>query len=48
MKIKPLALLTLSLSGFASLAAFAAAPNTDLNLMPYPQGSEFTARSAKG
>ena len=37
MKIKPLALLTLSLSGFASLAAFAAAPNTDLNLMPYPQ-----------
>ncbi|PKG40487.1 beta-N-acetylhexosaminidase [Psychromonas sp. Urea-02u-13] len=37
MKIKPLALLTLSLSGFASLGAFAAAPNTDLNLMPYPQ-----------
>jgi len=37
MKIKPLALLTLSLSGFASLSAIALAPNTDLNLMPYPQ-----------
>ncbi|WP_051303036.1 beta-N-acetylhexosaminidase [Psychromonas aquimarina] len=37
MKIKPLALLTLGISGFASLSATAAAPNTDLNLMPYPQ-----------